>query len=264
MTVCVGALCDKGKAAVVAADEMVTFGAPMNLQTEPPGLKKIAEITAAVALLYSGTVPDGEEILAGVKPVSGAAGAPTVKSIADRVRDCYATLKRKRQEETILRPMLGVDFAQWQELLAKSAASQVIAQVTGMLNAHNLNTDMLVAGSDDSGHHLFVITHPGVCLHMNTVGYAAIGSGASHAGISMALNKHTASDSVARTVYRVYEAKTAAEVSPGVGKLTDMAIMRDGKIAFVTQQTLRALAKVHKDHPELSAEEEKSIVESLS
>lgn len=264
MTVCIGALCEKGKAAVVAADEMVTFGQPMNLQTEPPGLRKIIELSASVALLYSGSVPDSEEIVASAKQHIPTANHPSVAGIAEQVRVAYAALKRKRAEETILRPWLGLDFAQFQELIAKSAGSQILGQVTGMLSQHNLQTDVLIGGSDDTGHHLFIVTHPGVCLHLNTLGYASIGSGGVHAGISLALNKHTALDALGRTMYRVYEAKTAAEVSPGVGKLTDMAIIKDGKITFVTQSTLKALAKVHKDHPELSAEEEKSIVESLT
>ncbi len=264
MTVCIGALCEKGQAAVVTADEMVTFGPPMSLQTEPPGLKKIVQVSESVALLYSGSVPDGEEIIAATRRHVPATDHPTVASIAAHVAAAYTDLKRKRAEETILRPWLGVDFQQFQELIAKSSSSQILGQITGLLAQHNLNTDILVAGSDDTGHHLFIVTHPGVCLHMNTLGYAAIGSGGMHAGISLALNKHTVSGSLGAAMYRVYEAKTAAEVSPGVGKLTDMAVIRGGKVAFVTQQTLRALAKVHKDHPDISGEEEKSIMESLT
>jgi hypothetical protein len=99
---------------------------------------------------------------------------------------------------------------------------------------------------------------------MNTLGYATIGSGALHAGVSLSLNRHTASDPLARAIYRVYEAKKAAEVSPGVGKLTDMAVIKDGKLSFVTQKTFQAIAKVHKEHPGLSDDEEKGIAGSLT
>jgi len=263
MTVCIGALCEKGNAAVVAADEMVTFGPPMSLQTEPPGLKKIIGIRESVGLLYSGNVPDGEEIIASVRPYIPIGDRSPVASIAEKVCNAYVQLKLKRIEEAVLRPWLGVNFAQFQELVAKSAASQLLSQIAGLIAQQNLGTDILVAGSDDTGHHLFIITHPGVRQHMDTLGYATIGSGAVHAGISLALNRHTASDSLARTLYRVFEAKTAAEVSPGVGKLTDMAIIKDNKISFVTQQTFDALAKVHKDHPDISADDESTISESL-
>lgn len=264
MTVCLGALCDGGKAAVVAADRMVTFGSPMNLQTEPGGLKKIATITESAALLYSGSVPDAEEMIATAKRAVAATARPPVAHIAEQVRVAYTQLKRKRVEETILRPWIGVDFPQFQELIAKSSASQILGQITGLLAQHNLQTDMLVAGADESGHHLFTITHPGLCYHMNTLGYASIGSGALHAGISLALNGHTVTDSLGKALYHVYEAKKAAEVSPGVGKLTDIAILAAGKISFVTPKTFKALDQVHKEHPDLSGEEQKAIVESLS
>lgn len=264
MTVCIGILCEGGNAAVLAADEMVTFGPPMSLQTEPPGLKKIVQITDSIALCYAGSVPDGEDIIGKVQRTVAGASRPTVEFVAEQVRAAYEQLKQRRVEETILRPWLGANFQQFQELIVKASASQILAQVMGMVSQHNMQTDMLVAGSDDSGHHLFIVTHPAIMFHMNTMGYATIGSGAMHAGISLSLNKHTASDTLERALYRVYEAKKAAEVSPGVGRLTDIAVIRDGKFAFVTAKTLEALAKVHKEHPDLASDEQKGITESLT
>lgn len=263
MTVCIGALCDGGKAAVIAADEMVTFGPPMSLQTEPPGLKKILVISEAVALCYAGSVPDGEEIIGSARQTVTGMQKPSVKDVAEQVRVAYERLKRRRIEETISRPWLGVDFPQFQELIVRASASQLMMQIAGMVSQHNLATDMLVVGYDGTGHHLFTITHPGVCLHMNTLGYATIGSGALHAGISLSLNRHSAGDSLATTIYRVYEAKHAAEVSPGVGKLTDMTIIKGQAPKFLTHSTLDTLAKVHKEHPDLTAKEQRDIEATL-
>lgn len=264
MTVCIGALCDGGKAAVIAADEMVTFGAPMNLQVEPPDLRKIVPISASVALLYAGTVPDGEEIIGAVRSRIGTLGGPaTVDAVAECVKDAYYHHKRRRAEETILRPWLGLDFQQFQELSARSPGSQILGQVLSVLSQHNLQTDFLVAGSDDTGCHLFTVNHPGVRYAMDTLGYATIGSGAMHAGISLALNKHTASAPLERTLFRVFEAKIAAQVSPGVGYRTDVAILRDGAIQFVKSDTLEVLARVHKEHPDISDGEVELIRTSL-
>jgi 20S proteasome alpha/beta subunit len=235
----------------------------MNLQTEPPGLKKIVEIGGMAVLCYSGSVPDGEEIIRKSRTVIAGIEKPAVDRIAEEVRVAYEHLKRKRIEETILRPWLGADFPQFQDLIVKASASQLLMQIAGLVSQNNLQTDMLVVGADDTGHHLFTITHPGVCLHMNTLGYATIGNGALHAGISLSLNRHNAADPLAKAIYRVYEAKKSAEVSPGVGKLTDMTIIRAGKPQFATQKTFEALAKVHKEHPDLSQDEQATIMESL-
>lgn len=51
MTVCIGAICEDGNTAVVAADKMVTFGAPMSLQMEPATLKKITQLNSEPAVL---------------------------------------------------------------------------------------------------------------------------------------------------------------------------------------------------------------------
>jgi hypothetical protein len=71
----------------------------------------------------------------------------------------------------------------------------------------------------------------------------------------MSLAQHTQSASLEETVYNVYEAKRASEVAPGVGKLTDMAIIRNGKICFGGPELLDALNSAHKEKPDLNSEE---------
>lgn len=56
-------------------------------------------------------------------------------------------------------------------------------------------------------------------------------------------------------MYNVYEAKRASEVAPGVGRLTDMAILREGKVFVVETELLEALDKAHKEKPGLNSEE---------
>jgi ATP-dependent protease HslVU (ClpYQ) peptidase subunit len=58
----------KRPAAVVAADKMVTFGAPMSLQAEPPTLNKIIQRTEKVLLVLLGSKSDGKGIVTGALP----------------------------------------------------------------------------------------------------------------------------------------------------------------------------------------------------
>jgi 20S proteasome alpha/beta subunit len=255
MTVGIGAICEDGKSAVVAADKMVTFGSPMNLQTEPPTLKKITELTERVLLVFSGNTADGEEIISATRPKLTEEIKSSVARIAEIVKESYAQHKQRRAEETILKPLLGADFARFQTLVAESPASQILAQILGALMQHNLNTDVLVAGMDDSGAHIFAVTHPGQLQPLATTGFGAVGSGGLHAGVRMSLAQHTQSASLEETVYNVYEAKRASEVAPGVGKLTDMAIIRNGKICFGGPELLDALNSAHKEKPDLNSEE---------
>jgi len=256
MTVGIGAICEDGKSAVVAADKMVTFGAPMSLQTEPPTLKKIIELTERTLLVFSGNTSDGEEIVTGTRPSIAVDPKQPVSQIAAAVRESYIKHKQRRVEENILRPLLGADFKKFQEMVAQSAASQLLQQVLGLIAQHNLQTDLLVAGMDDSGAHVFTITHPGQLHPLATTGFGAVGSGAVHAGVRMSLSQHTKSATLLDALYNVYEAKRASEVAPGVGVLTDLAIIKGSKIYFADKNLFEALEKAHKEKPALSKDEQ--------
>jgi ATP-dependent protease HslVU (ClpYQ) peptidase subunit len=262
MTVCIGAICEDGKSAVVAADKMVTFGPPVMLQTEPSAFKKITDVSAQCMILFSGSVPDGEEVLVRSRTSLAAIPKPTIAQIAGVVKNSYASLKKDRAEETILKPMLGVDFAQFQSLISQTASSQILQQFVGLIIQHNLQLDLLVVGVDDSGTHLYIVSHPGVLSPMDTIGFIAIGSGGLHAAVRMSLGKHTKAASLIETVHSVYEAKRAAEVAPGVGRLTDMAIIKDGKVAAVGEELLKKLETMSKEKPSLSQDEKNSLQEA--
>ena len=262
MTVGIGAICEDGKAAVVAADKMVTFGAPMSLTTEPPSLKKIIQLTDKTLLVFSGSTAEGEEIVTGAIPKISVDPKQPVSNIAGAVRDSYAKHRQKRVEENILKPLLGADFPQFQSMLTQTQTSQLLQQVLSLVSQHNLQTELLVAGMDDSGAHLFTIIHPGQLFPLATMGFGAIGSGGVHAGVRMSLGQHTKSASLTETLYSVYEAKRASEVAPGVGKLTDLALIQDGKIVFADPDLFTALETAHKEKPALSAKEQHTLKEA--
>ena len=259
VTVCIGAICDDGKTAVVAADKMVTFGPPMMLQTEPSALQKITSVSEECVLLFAGAVPDGEEVVN--RTVSRLAGKtkPPITEIAEATGQAYAELKNRRVEENILRPFLGVGFIEFQTLVAQSPSSQILQQILGLITQHNLQLDLLVAGLDDSGSHLSVITHPGVSMPMDTTGFAAIGAGGLHAAVRISLDKHTKKAPLVEALYSVFEAKKAAEVAPGVGNLTDMAIISNGRICTVDGSLFKTLESMHTEKPALSEENRASL-----
>lgn len=259
MTVGIGAICENGKAVVVAADKMITFGNPMNLQTEPPALKKIFELTEKALLVFSGSTADGEEIIAGARPTIAANPRQPMKDVAEVVKQSYANHKQRRIEDNILRPMLGADFAKFQNLVAQSPTSQILQQVLGLIMQHNLNTDVLIAGLDDTGAHVFIVTHPGQLLPLATTGFGAVGSGAVHAAVRLSLSQHTGAASLIDTLYNVYEAKRSAEVAPGVGKLTDLALIYNGRICSAGPDLLKALDNSHKEKPTLSKHEHDAL-----
>ena len=178
-----------------------------------------------------------------------------VASIASMAAVSYQELKRKRVEDTILRPLLGIEFPGFQALVAQSAASQMLQQVLGMIAQHNLQLDVMIAGLDATGGHLFVVTHPGTALPMDTVGSAAIGSGGMHASIRLSLAHQAKEISLSETIHNVYEAKIASEGAPGVGKFTNIAVLNGKGVTFIKKSVFEVLAGIHKERPALSDED---------
>lgn len=260
MTVCVGAICEGGRGVVVSADRMMTYGAPMNLQAEG-AVRKIFELTPQCVMLFSGSVPDGEEVFTRTRAGVIAAPHPDIKTIAATAGNVYIAHKKRRAEEAILRPFLGIDFAGFQTLVAQSASSQVMNQVLGMLSQHNLGLDIMIAGVDADGAHLHVVSHPGTVMSMDTVGTVSIGSGGMHASIRMSLARHKGTSSLAQAMHNVYEAKLASEVAPGVGKVTDIAIINGAGSKFVDESVIQVLQEIHKDRPSLDTAELQKLTE---
>jgi len=238
---------------------MVTFGPPMMLQTEPSTLRKITPLTPESVLLFSGSMPDGEELISRTLSKLASGAKPPIAKVAEAVKIAYIEHKRSRVEETILRPLLGVDFAQFQTLVSQSPSSAILIQMMGLIVQHNLQLDALIAGADDKGAHIYMVTHPGVSVAMDTMGFAAIGSGGIHASVRITLSKHTKAVGLVETVHSVFEAKKAAEVAPGVGNLTDMAVIKGGKICTVEDKLFKTLEGMYKEKPSLSPEEREKL-----
>jgi len=251
----VGAISEDGKAVVVAADRMVTYGPPMNLQLETQ-VRKIVKLNDTVAILFSGAVPDAEAVISAAR--SRIHSVTTVVDIAEAVAESYREIKARRVEENILRPLLGIGFPQFAQLVGQSATSQLLQQVLGMIAQHNLGLDFLVAGVDDAAH-VCLVTHPGMMMPLDTLGYGSIGSGGLHATVRLSLGQQFRTVGTPETVYNVYEAKTAAEVSPGVGKLTDMAVITSHGVNFFEDGAFDTLASLNQARPALGAEALKKL-----
>jgi 20S proteasome alpha/beta subunit len=252
MTVVIGAICNAGTSIVVAADKMLTYG-NLNMQVET-AVKKIVAVNDRSVVLFSGGVSDGEEVIKRTKQATSTEPLPPTSVVAAFAAQNYQQLKNEKAETSILKPFLGVTYAGFGPLLAQSQGSQGIQNVLGMLMQHSLALDLLVAGFDDEGAHLFVVNNPGLLSAFDTVGYAAAGSGGMHATLRLSLGGQHTNMSLPETLHSVYEAKTAAEVAPGVGKLTDMAVLDASGVHFLSDDALCELANFSPERPVLSTE----------
>ena len=70
--------------------------------------------------------------------------------------------------------------------------------------------------------------------------------------IALSLGPHSKTASLVETIHSVYEAKKAAEVAPGVGTMTDMAIIKGSSVCVADKPLFEALEGIRKERPSLS------------
>lgn len=250
MTVCIAAICDSGKAIVVCADRMFTNpGLSVEFETDEQKIEVLAERCVA---LPAGNSVFASEILDRVRRRLGGNPTPAFDQVAAFVREEYEAVRASKYYDMQVFPMLGVDFAKHRNVgmplpvyLEKQPG--VFQQIMMMAQQFNLGTEFLIAGVDDGGAHLSHIGNPGVISQLQKLGHAAIGSGGIHALTRLSLVAQHRARSLSETLADVYSAKRAAEVAPGVGDATDMAVIDVSRVVWqCPREVIDELEKIHR------------------
>jgi len=222
MTVCIAALCDSGKSCVVAADREITVGLPLNINFEH-GERKIEQVAGTVAVLSSGNALVCAELAGRLRNGLIASGEikPELQKAGGMLRDIYMQAHLERAESVILRPR-GLTLDEFKLYGAQRLPLAIYQQIDQLFFNFTLNTEFIIAGVDQSGAHIGWVHYHGVqgagwLEWFDKLGYQAIGSGSSHAGVLLALANQHSQLSLPETIYNVYRAKRSAEVAPGVG-----------------------------------------------
>lgn len=243
MTVCLAALCRDGdeSRAIVATDRMVSLAGFIEFEHAIP--KMVTASTRALAM-SAGDALIGNRIADEV--AKSLTGTPTVVEIAQRLASHYGATRTARIEQQLL-ALRGLNFQTFYGG-HNSFNPQLAMMLDQQMQQFNLGVELLLAGVDDSGAHIYSIQNPGQpeSLH-DIIGYAAIGSGAIHAIQSMIGFGHTGEAEYHETVFRVYASKRRSEVAPGVGLDTDMAVVGAGGIHWLSGEELEQLRKIYEE-----------------
>lgn len=254
-----GAICSdpqraSGQAVVVASDRMVTMGGLQEFEHEVP---KVNEIGRCLVALVAGDALRGNVLVRAVQ-ATGQATVGDVRSVANVAAIRYGELRRQHLDSTVFEPR-GLTLA---EFYHGGLHSGLLPQIVGGLDQQVANFDfgleVLIAGVDEEGGHLFQIGNPGgagVVLDLGPIGFSAIGSGGLHAIQAMIGFGHTPSRGLNDTIFRVFGAKRRAEVAPGVGHDTDLLVITERGTVKLSQDALDELQRIY-DGYNRPAEEE--------
>ncbi len=248
MTVCIAAVCDSGKAIVVAADRMFTNpGLSLEFETEE---KKTEELGATCVALSSGNSVFATEVLDQARRELSGNRTPEFAKLFDVLKKAYISVRAEKAEAQVITPPLGADYirnsAKGVSLPAYlERQGSMYQQLAMMQSQFSLNVEFIVAGIDGRGAHISQVSNPGFSAPLDKLGYAIIGSGALHALIRLSMVGQTSRRGLVETLSDVYNAKRVSEVAPGVGKATDLAIVDDKWVHYCGERTMQELELIY-------------------
>lgn len=173
--------------------------------------------------------------------------SPAVQQIADTIKDTYCTLRARRIEESVFRPRCVTLNAFYQQGLIRQFPPEVAMQLDDRVQQMDFGVTLIIAGVDRNGAHVFGISDPGISTSYGRIGYHAIGSGLSHALLSLVASGQHRSLTTKETAFNVFRAKRQAEVAPGVGRSVELRIITSGGVHQASDEELATLDQILND-----------------
>jgi 20S proteasome alpha/beta subunit len=243
VTICLSAVCENGEAVVFATDKLLTAGY-LTAEFEHPGGKAFSLGQHCVGLAAGDALCSGDVLKASAAALSQL-HSPAVQQIARAVREEFLTLRKRRAEEQHLRPR-GLSLNEfYQEGLIGRLPPEIAFGLDQQIQGTKLGVELMLAGLDGLGAHIYGVSDPGTVDCYDTIGYHAIGSGETHALLMIIGREHEIGNSLNKTAYLVYEAKRKAEIAPGVGRETEMGLITRAGVRALTPDELIRLDEAY-------------------
>jgi hypothetical protein len=193
-----------------------------------PAERKLWALSDSIAAVGSGDTELIAELLTPVREVvqergSKQQGGWLVESVGKVYQARYKNVKAARSESEFLTP-LGLTWRTFVSRQKELNDTVAVSAATELWKFNLPRVEVLFAGIDRKGAHIFY-SNDGSLAWCDQVGFAAVGTGASHASSQLMFRHHSKYAGAADTMFSVYSAKKRAEVAPGVGKATDMFVI---------------------------------------
>ncbi len=258
VTVCVATICrwnygtieqpNIGHAVVLATDRMITAG---DVEYEPEQTK-IATVAPNLIITVAGDYGYHSQAIKETLKQTDANSKP--QNVAAIYAQCLQAIKRKEAEDLYLAPLgLNTDTFLAQQ---KDMSESFIASLREQLQGHRgEEVEALIIGSDVVRDRrisrLFAIDRHGIVRCYDDVGFAAIGSGASHALSRLMQVGYVNSLPYVVGLAAAFAAKKAAEIAPGVGqRRTDLHLITKDTTEAVWPEVVAKLESLHTKYEE--------------
>jgi hypothetical protein len=220
MTVVVGAICEDGRSAVVAADHLETSYTNLGIESG----SKLVRISDSVVVGCSYGTQIGINVTRKIRESLGAP-ASDVNAVVAAVNSLYESEWRAGRE-AYLKKRLDTGYDGFRQLIVQANNVLLLEKIlVDIEKSAAPGLEILVIGGDGMKMRLALVLQDGP-VFFDERGMAAVGSGGMYATISLVQRLHSPEATLADTVFCVYEAKRAAEIVQTVGSKTDMFILQ--------------------------------------
>lgn len=247
------------KSAVVVTSDRMLSAHFLSLEFDHPD-SKIEKLGKSCVGLSAGDALPAGELFASAYSVATQLQNPQVGQIAESIKETYANLRARRVEEQVFKPRGITIDAFYQQGLIRQFPPEVAMQLDDLVQRAEFGVTLVISGVDGNGAHIIGISDPGKADSYDRIGYHAIGSGMSHAILSLVSSGQHWAKSINETVFNVFRAKRQSESAPGVGSSIEMRIVTDQGIRPVSDDEINKLDGIHK---KLIAPADKELVESI-
>jgi hypothetical protein len=242
VTICAAVLCDIHRQPVLLgiSDRMLTWSEEIEYETEkrtkifPFPERDVPPDQAKIVALGAGNYDSHAAIAERTHQAARAKGITDVGKIARLYAANYARLKRERAERLYLAP-IGLDM---RSFIAKQRVMlpSEVSRLSECLQDVKLKVETIIAGQDSSGLHIYTVNDNLEAVRHDHDGYCAVGSGSPQFEMQFMYSGYDGTLPFPNALFLTYIAKKHAEVSPGVGRMTDvLAIRSDGGMTKYSQ-----------------------------
>ena len=249
MTIGIACICDSGSAVVIASDRMITI--PHRAKDkdaedtyfEDKYNRKIARLTPKCVILTAGTLFAHMELLNEVTPDIQASVKPSISKITEIIRSYFTALRTKPVEKRLFK-RYGLTLEEFRANKAR-LDPDVVSHLNRQLKTANFDLNVIIAGADPTGAHIFHVFNPGKAECLDDIGYGAVGSGKEGA-IASLKSKYSTRLNLPDTIRVVFEAKREAQLAPGVGKATDIGVIAAKRsLRYLVAEEILSLESTH-------------------
>jgi hypothetical protein len=211
MTVCAAAICTHAPAdgpvhVLAISDRMITSG---DIEFESPQRKISNFPGTTIVALVAGDIQAHALVYREASKRLEASGDASVCSAANLYAACFIGHRRQIAEQRILAP-LGLDLGSFISS-QKEMDSILVADLASQLkDDQNVCLEAIVAGTDQTGAHIYKISNDGVAECCDSMAFVAIGSGARQFETQFMALKYGWSWDRAQTIMLMFAAKKSA------------------------------------------------------